>query len=67
MANAKTTTFDEAVSEPENGTEIGRSWIAALLILLAVGVYLNADIEKRRAGHAPVQIVSQANGPMAMR
>jgi|GEM_PF-6075789 len=51
MANATMTTLEDAAHEPENGIEIGRSWIAAILILLAVGVYLNADIQKRHADH----------------
>jgi hypothetical protein len=49
MAAPSTIATYEAYQEEE--IEKSRPWLAVLVILLAIGLYLSVDLEKRRMNH----------------
>jgi len=57
--SATTMTQNDTYPEQEAPVETGRPLLAAILVILAVAVYLNFDIEKRRAGQPAAKPVVQ--------
>lgn len=49
MAAPSTIANYEAYQEEEN--ERSRPWLAVLVILLAIGLYLSVDLQKRQMSH----------------
>jgi len=61
MATTTTMTQTEQGFDQELQVESGRPWLAAIVIVLAVAFYLNADIEKRRTDRPAAKLVVQRN------